>query len=61
MKAQYFIPTVIEKTHFGERAYGYLFASLKDRIVFVGTRIEDGWQMFDCATLFLSRRMRRRI
>ena len=42
MEAQYFIPTVIEKTHFGERAYDIYSRLLKDRIIFVGTRIEDG-------------------
>ena len=42
MKSQYFIPTVIEKTHSGERAYDIYSRLLKDRVVFVGTRIEDG-------------------
>ena len=42
MKNQYFIPTVIEKTHSGERAYDIYSRLLKDRIVFIGTRIEDG-------------------
>lgn len=42
MKSQYFIPTVIEKTHSGERAYDIYSRLLKDRIVFIGTRIEDG-------------------
>ncbi|QQS16199.1 MAG: ATP-dependent Clp protease proteolytic subunit [Candidatus Moraniibacteriota bacterium] len=42
MNAEYFIPTVIEKTHSGERAYDIYSRLLKDRIVFVGTRIEDG-------------------
>lgn len=42
MEAQYLIPTVIEKTHFGERAYDIYSRLLKDRIIFVGTRIEDG-------------------
>ncbi len=41
-EAQYLIPTVIEKTHFGERAYDIYSRLLKDRIIFVGTRIEDG-------------------
>ena len=40
--ANYLIPTVIEKTPFGERAYDIYSRLLKDRIVFVGTRIEDG-------------------
>ena len=42
MKSQYLIPTVIEKTHYGERAYDIYSRLLKDRILFVGTRIEDG-------------------
>lgn len=42
MKNQYFIPTVIEKTHFGERAYDIYSRLLKDRIIFIGTPIEDG-------------------
>ncbi|MGB2790957.1 MAG: ATP-dependent Clp protease proteolytic subunit [Candidatus Moraniibacteriota bacterium] len=42
MEAQYLIPTVIEKTHSGERAYDIYSRLLKDRIIFVGTRIEDG-------------------
>jgi len=37
----YLIPTVIEKTHNGERAYDIYSRLLKDRIIFVGTPIED--------------------
>jgi len=40
-KNQYLIPTVIEKTHFGERAYDIYSRLLKDRIIFIGTPIED--------------------
>ncbi|MCA9364544.1 MAG: ATP-dependent Clp protease proteolytic subunit [Candidatus Moranbacteria bacterium] len=39
---QYLIPTVIEKTHYGERAYDIYSRLLKDRIIFIGTPIEDG-------------------
>lgn len=42
MQSQYLIPTVIEKTHYGERAYDIYSRLLKDRIIFIGTPIEDG-------------------
>ena len=32
----YLIPTVIEKTHYGERAYDIYSRLLKDRIIFIG-------------------------
>jgi ATP-dependent Clp protease protease subunit len=35
------IPTVIEKTHMGERAYDIYSRLLKDRIIFVGTAIDS--------------------
>jgi len=35
------IPTVIEKTHSGERAYDIYSRLLKDRIIFLGTAIDD--------------------
>lgn len=35
------IPTVLEKTHNGERAYDIYSRLLKDRIIFVGTGIDD--------------------
>lgn len=35
------IPTVIEKTHLGERAYDIYSRLLKERIVFLGTAIDD--------------------
>ncbi|TAN33514.1 ATP-dependent Clp endopeptidase proteolytic subunit ClpP [Patescibacteria group bacterium] len=41
-KSQYLIPTVIEKTHYGERAYDIYSRLLQDRIVFLGTPIDDG-------------------
>lgn len=37
----YLIPTVIEKTKEGERAYDIYSRLLKDRIIFVGTAIND--------------------
>lgn len=38
---QYLIPTVIEKTHYGERAYDIYSRLLKDRIIFLGTSLDD--------------------
>ncbi len=40
--SQYLIPTVIEKTSYGERAYDIYSRLLKDRIIFLGTTIDDG-------------------
>ncbi len=40
--SQYLIPTVIEKTNYGERAYDIYSRLLKDRIIFLGTAIDDG-------------------
>jgi ATP-dependent Clp protease, protease subunit len=37
----YLIPTVIEQTHRGERAYDIWSRLMKDRIVFLGTEIDD--------------------
>jgi ATP-dependent Clp protease, protease subunit len=42
MNNQYLIPTVIEKTSYGERAYDIYSRLLKDRIIFLGSPIEDG-------------------
>jgi ATP-dependent Clp protease protease subunit len=42
MNSQYLIPTVIEKTNFGERAYDIYSRLLKDRIIFLGSAIDDG-------------------
>lgn len=39
---QFLIPTVIEKTSGGERAYDIYSRLLKDRIIFLGTPIDDG-------------------
>jgi ATP-dependent Clp protease protease subunit len=37
----YLIPTVIEKTNFGERAYDIYSRLLKDRIIFLGGPVDD--------------------
>ncbi len=41
IKSNILIPTVIEKTHAGERAYDIYSRLLKDRIIFLGTAIND--------------------
>lgn len=41
IKDSILIPTVIEKTHAGERAYDIYSRLLKDRIVFLGSAIND--------------------
>ncbi len=41
MKNNYLIPMVVEKTSFGERAYDIYSRLLKDRIIFVGSQIDD--------------------
>src|SRR3989339_782263 len=38
---QYLIPTVIEKTNYGERSYDIYSRLLKDRIIFLGSTIDD--------------------
>ncbi|MFA5413609.1 MAG: ATP-dependent Clp endopeptidase proteolytic subunit ClpP [Patescibacteria group bacterium] len=40
--SQYLIPTVIEKSTYGERAYDIYSRLLKDRIVFLGDTVDDG-------------------
>lgn len=42
MKDQYLIPMVVEQTGRGERAYDIYSRLLKDRIIFVGSPIDDG-------------------
>ena len=37
----YLVPTVLEKTSMGERAYDIYSRLLKDRIIFLGTPIDD--------------------
>ncbi|MBT3419008.1 MAG: ATP-dependent Clp endopeptidase proteolytic subunit ClpP [Candidatus Magasanikbacteria bacterium] len=41
-RVQHLIPTVIEKTSYGERAYDIYSRLLKDRIIFLGSAIDDG-------------------
>jgi ATP-dependent Clp protease protease subunit len=41
MNNEYLIPTVIEKTHMGERAYDIYSRLLKERIIFLGGPIND--------------------
>jgi ATP-dependent Clp protease, protease subunit len=40
--SQYTIPTVVEKTPLGERAFDIYSRLLSERIVFIGTEIDDG-------------------
>jgi len=40
--AQYLVPTVVERTPDGERAYDIYSRLLSERIVFLGTEIDDG-------------------
>jgi ATP-dependent Clp protease protease subunit len=42
LKSNYLIPMVVEQTGRGERAYDIFSRLLKDRIVFIGTPIDDG-------------------
>ncbi len=42
IKNEYLIPTVIEKSQFGERAYDIYSRLLKDRIIFLGGPVSDG-------------------
>ncbi|MDD2656100.1 MAG: ATP-dependent Clp endopeptidase proteolytic subunit ClpP [Patescibacteria group bacterium] len=41
ISSQILIPTIIEKTSYGERAYDIYSRLLKDRIIFLGTEIND--------------------
>ena len=41
VQSQVLVPTVVEKTHMGERAYDIYSRLLKDRIIFLGTPIDD--------------------
>ncbi len=40
--SQYTIPTVVEKTSLGERAFDIYSRLLSERIIFIGTEIDDG-------------------
>ena len=42
MRSQHLIPTVIEKSTYGERAYDIYSRLLRDRIIFLGDQIDDG-------------------
>lgn len=42
LSAGYLIPTVIEQTNMGERAYDIYSRLLKDRVIFLGTGIDAG-------------------
>ena len=53
---QYLIPTVIEKTNYGERAYDIYSRLLKDRIIFLGSAIDDGVANTVIAQLLFSNR-----
>ena len=39
--SRFIIPTVVENTHRGERAYDIYSRLLMDRIIFLGTPIDD--------------------
>lgn len=39
---QYLVPTVLEKTNYGERAYDIYSRLLKERIIFLGGPVSDG-------------------
>ena len=39
--SQYLVPMVVEKSGHGERAYDIYSRLLKDRIIFIGTAIDD--------------------
>ncbi|MFA6522084.1 MAG: ATP-dependent Clp endopeptidase proteolytic subunit ClpP [Patescibacteria group bacterium] len=41
IQSQFLIPTVVEKTNYGERSYDIYSRLLKDRIIFLGTPIDD--------------------
>jgi len=54
MNASYLVPTVIEKTHMGERAYDIYSRLLKDRIIFLGTQVDsDSANLIIAQLLFL--------
>src|ERR1700735_4187978 len=42
LSSGYLVPTVIEQTGRGERAYDIYSRLLRDRIIFLGTPIDDG-------------------
>jgi ATP-dependent Clp protease, protease subunit len=50
--SQYTIPTVVERTALGERAYDIYSRLLSERIIFLGTEIDDGVANVVMAQLF---------
>lgn len=50
--AQYTIPTVVERTPNGERAYDVYSRLLSERVIFLGTEIDDGVANVVIAQLF---------
>jgi len=50
--SQYTIPTVVERTPLGERAYDIYSRLLTERIIFLGTEIDDGVANVVMAQLF---------
>ncbi len=49
--SSYLVPTVVEQTNRGERAYDLYSRLLKDNIIFLGTPIDDGIANLICAQL----------
>lgn len=49
--SNYLVPTVVEQTNRGERAYDLYSRLLKDNIIFLGTPIDDGIANLICAQL----------
>ena len=47
------IPTVIETTNRGERAYDIYSRLLKDRIIMLGSAIDDNVAKFNCITIII--------
>jgi len=41
LQSNYLVPTVIEKTNYGERAYDIYSRLLKDRIIMLGSQVDD--------------------
>ncbi|WP_338893583.1 ATP-dependent Clp protease proteolytic subunit [Rhodococcus sovatensis] len=50
--SQYTIPTVVERTHSGERAFDIYSRLLSERVIFLGTEIDDGVANVVIAQLF---------
>lgn len=51
-RADYYVPTVIERTGQGERAYDIYSRLLKDRIIFIGSQFNDAMATTIIAQLF---------